>query len=55
MLRRPGSSWGLAQGHLIRGTEGGESGVHSLYTPTIPAGPRLELSTFGLRVRLFDH
>ncbi len=30
----------LAQGsHLSRGIEGGESAVHSLPTPTIPAGP----------------
>ncbi len=42
----------LAQGHLSRGIEGGESAGHSLPLPTIPAGPRLELATFGLRVRL---
>ncbi len=42
----------LAQGHLSRGIEGGESAVHSLPRPTIPAGPRLELTTFGLRVQL---
>ncbi len=37
-----------------RGIEGGESTVHSLPSPTIPAGPRLELllTTFQLRVRL---
>ncbi len=29
----------LAQGHLSRGTEGGESAGHSLPPPTIPAGP----------------
>ncbi len=29
----------LAQGHLSRGIEGGESAVHSLPPPTIPAGP----------------
>ncbi len=28
----------LAQGHLSRGIEGGESAVHSLPPPTIPAG-----------------
>ncbi len=58
MLRRPGSSWGfrcLAQGHLSRGIEGGESAVHSLPPPTIPAGPRLELTIFRLRVRLSNH
>ncbi len=32
----------LAQGHLSRGNEGGESAVHSLPPPIIPAGPRLE-------------
>ncbi len=40
----------LAQGHLSRGIEGGESAAHSLPPPTIPAGLRLELATFGLRV-----
>ncbi len=54
MLRRPGSSWEFSA--LLKGTsgiiEGGESAVHSLPPPTIPAGPRLELATFGLRVRL---
>ncbi len=29
----------LAQGHLSRGIEGGESAGHSLPPPTIPAGP----------------
>jgi len=29
----------LAQVHLSRGIEGGESAVHSLPPPTIPAGP----------------
>ncbi len=39
----------LAQGsHLSRGIEGGESAVHSLPPPTIPAGPRLEITTFRL-------
>ncbi len=45
----------LAQGHLSRDIEGGESAVHSLPPPTIPAGPRLELATFRLRVRLSNH
>ncbi len=52
----PGEQLGvrcLAQGHLSHGIEGGESAVHSL-PPTIPAGPRLELATFRLRVRLFN-
>ena len=46
----PGEQLGvrcLAQGHLSRGIEGGESTVH--------AGPRLELTTLGLRVRLSNH
>ncbi len=30
----------LAQGHLSRGIEGGESAVHSLPPTTIPAGPK---------------
>ncbi len=39
----------LGQGsHLSRGIEGGESAVHSLPSPTIPARPRLELTTFRL-------
>ncbi len=44
--------WCLAQGHLSRGIEGGESAVHLLPPPTIPAGPRIEPATFGLQVRL---
>ncbi len=51
----PGEQLGvrcLAQGHLSRGIEGGESAVHSLPPPTIPASPRLELTTFRLRVQL---
>ncbi len=32
--------WCLAQGHLSRGIEGGETAVNSLPPPTIPAGPR---------------
>ncbi len=45
----------LAQGHLSRGIEGGESAVHSLPPLTISASPRLELATFELRVRLSKH
>ncbi len=45
----------LAQGYLSRGIEGGESTGYSLPPPTIPAGPRLELATFGLRVQLSNH
>ncbi len=41
----------LAQGHLSRGIESGESTVHSLPSPTILAGPRLELATCWLRVQ----
>ncbi len=46
----PGKQLGvpcLAQGHLSRSIEGGESAVHS---STIIAGLRLELATFGLQV-----
>ncbi len=32
-----------------RGIDGEESAVHLLPPPTIPAGPRLELTTFGLQ------
>ncbi len=35
-----------------RGIEGGESAVHSLNSPTIPAGPRFEPATFRLQVQL---
>ncbi len=45
----PGEQLGvrcLAQGHLSRGIEGGESAGHSLPPPTIPASPRLELTTW---------
>ncbi len=46
----------LAQGsHLSRDIEGGASAVHSLPSPTIPAGPRLELTTFTVRVQLSNH
>ncbi len=34
--------WCLAQGHLSLGIEGGESAVHSLPPPTIPAGPETQ-------------
>ncbi len=53
----PGEQLGvrcLAQGHLSPGIEGEESAVHSLPPPTIPAGPRLELAIFRLRVRLYN-
>ncbi len=45
MLQRRGAVGGSvpAQGHLSRGIEGGESAVHSLPPPTIPARWRLEL------------
>jgi len=47
----PGEQMGvrcLAQGHLSRGIEGGESAVHSLPPPTTPAGPRLKFTTFWI-------
>ncbi len=44
----------LAQGHLSRGIEAIEGGESAVQT-TIPAGPRLEPATFGLRVRLSNH
>ncbi len=49
-------AWG-AVGDAVpyRGIEGGEGAVHSLPPPTIPAGPRLELTTFRLRVRISNH
>ncbi len=47
--------WCLAQRHLSHGIEGGKRAVHSLPPPTIPAGPRLELATFGLSVQLSNH
>ncbi len=41
----PGEQLGvLAQRHLSRGIEGGESAVYSLPPPTIAASPRLELA-----------
>ncbi len=45
----------LAQGHISRGIEGRESAVYSPPPPTIPAGPRLDLANFGLRIRLSNH
>ncbi len=45
----------LAQGHFSHGIEGGESAVHLLPPPTVPVGPRLELTAFGLRVPLSNH
>ncbi len=41
----PGEQLGvrcLAQGHLSRGIEGGESAAHSLPPPTIPARPETQ-------------
>ncbi len=51
----PGEKLGF--GVLLKGSSvvvlrGGGSAVHSLPPPTIPAGPRLELATFRLRVWL---
>ncbi len=51
MLRRPGSSLGCCSRAPHHGIE--ESTVHSLPPTTIPAGPRLELTTFRLWVWLF--
>ncbi len=45
----------LVQGHLSCGIEDGESAGHSHTPPTIPASPRLEPTTFGLRVWLSNH
>ncbi len=45
----------LAQGHLSRGIEGGESAGYLLPPPTIPASPRHELTTFRLQVQLSNH
>ncbi len=55
MLRRPRSSWGF--GALLKGTSSWFWGWRERCTltpppPTIPAGPRLELATFWLWVRL---
>ncbi len=38
----------------IHGIEGGRELLY-YPPPTIPAGPRLELATFGLRIRLYNH
>ncbi len=49
----PGEQLGvqcLAQGHLSRGIEGGESAVHSLPHLQFLPDLRLELATFRLRV-----
>ncbi len=56
----PGEQLGvgcLAQGHLSRGIEGGESAVHSLPPPTIPAGPETRTrNPLTIRPRLpLDH
>ncbi len=54
----PGEQLGvrcLAQGHLSHGIEGGESAVHSLPPPTIPAGPETQTRNLGLRVWLSNH
>ncbi len=58
------SSWGSVPQRAIAHTvslygikiiEVGESAVHSLPPPTIPADPRLKLATFQLQVRLSNH
>ncbi len=54
-LREQLGGWCIAQGHLSRGIEGGESAGYSLPPPTIPAGPRLELAIFQLRIQLSNH
>ncbi len=53
----PGEQLGfqcLAKRHLSRGIAGGESAVHSLHPQFMP-DMRLELETFGSRVRLSNH
>ncbi len=55
MLRSPGSSWGF--GALLKGTSVVVLKVERvlyIHSPhlQIPAGPRLELATFGLQVQL---
>ncbi len=56
MLRRPGSPGSVPCSRAPRrDIEGGESAGYSLPPPKISAGPRLELATFGLRVRLSNH
>ncbi len=47
----PGEQLGvrcLAQGHLSRGIEGGESAGYSLPPPTIPAGPEIRTHNLPL-------
>ncbi len=54
----PGEQLGvqcLAQGHLSRGIEGGESAVHSLPHLQFLPDLRLELATFRLRVWISNH
>ncbi len=59
MLRRPGGSWGFVV--LLKGTSvvvfkvERALYIHSPPPPTIPAGPRIELTTFQLRFRLSNH
>ncbi len=50
MLRRPGSSWGF--GALLKGTS---VGVLKVERALVIHSPHLQLATFGLRVRLFNH
>ncbi len=48
----PGEQLGvqcLAQGHLSRGIEGGESAGYSLPPPTIPAGPEIRTRPSGYK------
>ncbi len=45
----------LAQGHLSRGIEGGESSGYSLPHLQFLPDLRLEPAAFGLRVRLSNH
>ncbi len=45
----------LAQGHLSRGIEGGESSGYSLPPPTITAGPETRTRDLRLQVRLYIH
>ncbi len=54
----PGEQLGVqcvAQEHLSRCIESGESIVHSLLPSTIPAGSRLKPATVGLRAWLSNH
>ncbi len=45
----------LAQEHLSRGIEGGESAGYSLPHQQSLPDPRFEPTTFGLRVQLSNH